>query len=184
MCKSHWIHQSFVINWPISRDHHGAQRLPPWAQSRCFQQLHCGWHPSDTPHIPLYWNNVGVVRQSMFPTLISCSLHWRCPTVIVAAPGRAWLYNCNHIQLNFQFGPLLIRPVIREADAEHFLQRPVKGAVSEDHCWGKCFSVSRRLGFNYKVVVSSVTQKVTHHYLRASTDCWRKLSSLFSPLFV
>lgn len=53
------------------------------------------------------------------------------PTVIAAAPGRAWLYNCNHIQLNFQFSPLLIRPVIREADAsEHFLQRPVKGAVS------------------------------------------------------
>lgn len=57
---------------------------------------------------------------------------WRRPTVIVAAPGRAWLYNCNHIQLNFQFSPLLIRPVIREADAtEHFLQRPVKGAVSD-----------------------------------------------------
>lgn len=82
---------------------------------------------------------------------------WRCPTVIVAAPGRAWLYNCNHIQLNFQFRPLLIRPVIREADTEHFLQRPVKGVVSVDHILGECFSVSQYLEINYRVGVSSVT---------------------------
>lgn len=48
----------------------------------------------------------------------------RCrPTASVSAPRRARLYNCNPVQLSFQSGPPLIRPVIREEGAaERFLQ--------------------------------------------------------------
>lgn len=63
----------------------------------------------------------------------------RRPTGRAAAPGRARLCNCNRIQLNFQFSPLLIRPVIRAAEAtERFLQRPVQraGPVSGFYCSG------------------------------------------------
>lgn len=81
--------------------------------------------------------------------------HRRCPTVISAAPGRAWLHNCNHIQLNIQFSCLLIRPVIRKA--EPFLQKPAQEAVSEDPFWRGTFSLC----------LFEVQQNLTNNYLEA-----------------
>lgn len=91
------------------------------------------WHTSRPLSIGMAW---GRCDMNMFPPTDILFPRWRCPTVMAAAPGRARLYNCNHIQLNFQFSPLLIRPVIREADAEHFLQRPVKrGPCQREMFW-------------------------------------------------